>query len=321
MAVLVVVESINDQINKAGFELATYGYHTAKLLGTDNIALVIGKAGNADQLGVYGVSRVVTVAGSEQLGFDSQVYTSIIAEAAKQLGANTIILRNNANGKSIEGRLAVRLQAGSVSGVNALPSLQGEALVVSKSVYSGKAIVHYAINSDVKVLSLMGNAVQPEAVGSPVAPESISVNIPTPKVKVVERKTVSGVVPLPEAELVVSAGRGLKGPENWGIVEDLANVLGATTACSRPVADTGWRPHHEHVGQTGVAIRPNLYIALGISGAIQHLAGVNNSKVIVVVNKDPEAPFFKAADYGIVGDVFEVVPKLTEAFKRYKSKA
>jgi len=321
MAVLVVVESINDQINKAGFELATYGFHTAKLLGTESIALVIGKASNADQLGVYGASKVVTVAGTEQLGFDSQVYTSIIADAAKQLGANIIILRNNANGKAIEGRLAVRLQAGSVSGVNALPSLQGSAMVVSKSVYSGKAIVQYAISSEVKVLSLMGNAVQPEAVGSAISPESISVNIPTPKVKVVERKTVSGVVPLPEAELVVSAGRGLKGPENWGIVEDLANVLGATTACSRPVADTGWRPHHEHVGQTGVAIRPNLYIALGISGAIQHLAGVNNSKVIVVVNKDPEAPFFKAADYGIVGDVFEVVPKLTEAFKKYKSKA
>ena len=166
----------------------------------------------------------------------------------------------------------------------------------------------------------MGNALPPEVVGEEKPVEALSIPLPATQVKVVEVKRVEGIVPLPEAELVVSAGRGMKGPENWGMVEELASVLGATTACSRPVADAHWRPHHEHVGQTGIAIRPNLYIAIGISGAIQHLAGVNSSKTIVVINKDPEAPFFKAADYGVVGDLFEVVPQLTEAFRRYKAR-
>jgi electron transfer flavoprotein alpha subunit len=190
---------------------------------------------------------------------------------------------------------------------------------VKKSVFSGKAIAEYEISSAVKVISLMGNAVKPEATGSAVAVETISVASSKGRIRVKSVKTQEGIVPLPEAEIVVSAGRGMKGPENWGMVEDLATTLGATTACSRPVADAHWRPHHEHVGQTGIAIRPNLYIAIGISGAIQHLAGVNNSKVIVVINKDAEAPFFKAADYGVVGDLFEVVPQLNEAFKKFKA--
>jgi len=168
-------------------------------------------------------------------------------------------------------------------------------------------------------LSVMGNSLQPAIVGSAAPIEAIAVAIPASRIKVKSVSRIEGIVPLPEAELVVSAGRGLKGPENWGIIEDLAATLGATTACSRPVADVHWRPHHEHVGQTGIAIRPNLYIAIGISGAIQHLAGVNNSKTIVVINKDPEAPFFKAADYGVVGDLFEVVPALNEAIKKYKA--
>ncbi|MEO0788073.1 MAG: electron transfer flavoprotein subunit alpha/FixB family protein, partial [Bacteroidota bacterium] len=170
-----------------------------------------------------------------------------------------------------------------------------------------------------KLISVMGNSIPVQEVGGDATVESISLDLPASRVKVVETKRQEGTVPLPEAELVVSAGRGMKGPENWGIIEELATELGATTACSRPVSDVGWRPHHEHVGQTGIAIRPNLYIAAGISGAIQHLAGVNSSKTIVVINKDPEAPFFKAADYGVVGDLFDVVPKLTEAVKKYKS--
>jgi electron transfer flavoprotein alpha subunit len=165
----------------------------------------------------------------------------------------------------------------------------------------------------------MGNAVKPEQTGRAVATETLTLALNASKIRVKEVKTQEGTVPLPEAEIVVSAGRGMKDPGNWGIVEDLATTLGATTACSRPVADSHWRPHHEHVGQTGIAIRPNLYIAIGISGAIQHLAGVNNSKVIVVINKDPEAPFFKAADYGVVGDLFEIVPRLNEAFKQFKA--
>jgi electron transfer flavoprotein alpha subunit len=169
------------------------------------------------------------------------------------------------------------------------------------------------------VISVAGNSIKPLATGSAVAPTVISVAVPEAKTKVLSTKRSVGIVPLPEAEVVVSAGRGMKDPANWNIVEDLAEAIGATTACSRPVADSGWRPHHEHVGQTGIAIRPNLYIAIGISGAIQHLAGVNSSKVIVVINKDPEAPFFKAADYGVVGDLFEVVPRLTEAIKKFRS--
>ncbi|MEL6123813.1 MAG: electron transfer flavoprotein subunit alpha/FixB family protein, partial [Bacteroidota bacterium] len=188
--------------------------------------------------------------------------------------------------------------------------------MVSKPVFSGKAIAQCKIEGPKRVLTLMGNALPPAEVGSTCPVELVSVDVPTSNVEVIEQKTVEGVVPLPEAELVVSAGRGMKDPGNWSIIEELANTIGATTACSRPVADTGWRPHHEHVGQTGVAIRPNLYIAAGISGAIQHLAGVNSSKCIVVINKDPEAPFFKAADYGVCADLFDVVPKLTEAFRK-----
>lgn len=186
--------------------------------------------------------------------------------------------------------------------------------------FSGKAFATYEIKSDIKLLSLMGNSLQPEADGSEAEVTALEVDLPAPQVKVKEVKRMEGRTPLPEAELVVSAGRGMKGPENWSIIEDLAEKMNATTACSRPVADAEWRPHHEHVGQTGVAIRPNLYVAVGISGAIQHLAGVNSSKTIVVINKDPEAPFFKAADYGVVGDLFDVVPRLSKAVEEFKSK-
>ena len=191
-----------------------------------------------------------------------------------------------------------------------------------KPVFSGKAYAQVSLDTDVRVISLNPNSLKPEAGTGSAVVESFELALEDSDLDavLVKRETMgSGVVPLPEAELVVSAGRGMKGPENWGIIEELAGVLGATTACSRPVADTGWRPHHEHVGQTGVAIKPNLYIAIGISGAIQHLAGVNQSKTIVVINKDAEAPFFKAADYGVVGDAFEVVPKLTEAIRRFKN--
>ncbi|MEO1714453.1 MAG: electron transfer flavoprotein subunit alpha/FixB family protein, partial [Bacteroidota bacterium] len=252
--------------------------------------------------------------------FDSQVYTKVIATAANELGATVVVLSHSSTGKSLLGRLAVRLEAGSVAGVNAVPTVDG-GFKVTKSVFSGKAIAQYEINSDRKVLSLMGNSLQPVAVAAAVTPENLAVEVPASTIQVKSVEVVEGTVPLPEAELVVSAGRGMKGPENWGIVEELADTLGATTACSRPVADSDWRPHHEHVGQTGVAIRPNLYIAIGISGAIQHLAGVNNSKVIVVVNKDPEAPFFKAADYGVVGDLFDVLPRLNESLKKFKAEA
>lgn len=316
--VLVFAESPRGNLKKAAFEAVTYGKKVAELLGTSCTALTIGKVNGADELGRYGASRVLQASGSPD-HFDSQSCAAAIAEVAKNNGATVIIVSHTSTGKSIAGRLAVRMNAGLVSGVNSLPTLNGTALRVKKSVFSGKAIVEYEIGSAVKVLSLMGNAVKPEQSGNPVAVEAVSVSTGAGRIRVKEVKTQEGRVPLPEAEIVVSAGRGMKDPSNWGIVEELAETLGATTACSRPVADSDWRPHHEHVGQTGIAIRPNLYIAIGISGAIQHLAGVNNSKVIVVINKDPEAPFFKAADYGVVGDLFEIVPRLNEAFRKFKA--
>jgi electron transfer flavoprotein alpha subunit len=317
--VLVFAEATNGKFKKAAHEAVTYAKKTADVLGTDCCALTIGSVEDAGQLGIFGASHVLNIASPDVASFDSQVYTAAIAAAAQEVGAKVIILSHNSTGKNLVGRLAARLLAGSAPGVNAVPTASGDQLTVRKAVFSGKAYADVTITTDYKIISLSGNSIPVEESGSPVAVESFSPELPTAKTKVIETKRVEGTTPLPEAELVVSGGRGLKGPENWGVIEDLAEALGATTACSRPVSDVGWRPHHEHVGQTGVAIRPNLYIAAGISGAIQHLAGVNSSKTIVVVNKDPEAPFFKAADYGVVGDLFEVLPKLTAAINEHKA--
>lgn len=316
--VLVFTESHKGQFKKAAFEAVFYGYKTAQVLGTECAALVLGTAQGAEVLGQYGASKVYHVTDPALDQLDSQVHAAVIAGAVQTTGATVLILGHSSTGRALLGRLAARLNAGSVAGVNALPTNNG-AFRVNKPVFSGKASAEYEVKSDIKILSLMGNTLQPEVVGQPAPVESLNVSVPASRLTIKAVNRIEGQVPLPEAELVVSAGRGMKGPENWGMVEELAEVLGATTACSRPVADVGWRPHHEHVGQTGIAIRPNLYIAIGISGAIQHLAGVNSSKTIVVINKDPEAPFFKAADYGVVGDLFEVVPQLTAAIKRYKA--
>ena len=260
------------------------------------------------------------LAGGEAFAhLDGQVFTQAIVQAAAKEDAKVLIFPHNPDGKAIAPRVAARLKAGMVAGAIGLPDITGGGFVVRKNVFSGKAFAHVAILSDIKVISLNPNSFHVKESTGTATVESFQPIVSAPKVKVTAVNKVSGEVPLSEAEIVVSGGRGLKGPENWGLVEDLAHVLGAATACSRPVADAHWRPHHEHVGQTGLTIRPNLYIAIGISGAIQHLAGVNGSKVIVVINKDPEAPFFKAADYGIVGDAFEVVPKFTEAIKQLKA--
>lgn len=316
--VLVFAEATNGKFKKAAQEAVTYGAKTAAALGTECHALTLGAVEGAGELGRFGATKVYNVDGPALAGFDSSVYTAAIAGAAQQVGAKVIVLMHNSTGKNLVGRLAARLDAGSAPGVNSVPTTEG-GFTVRKAVFSGKAFADVQILTDYKVVSLAGNSIPVEETGSAVDVESLSLDLPAPKVKVLETKRAEGITPLPEAELVVSGGRGLKGPENWGVIEDLADVLGATTACSRPVSDVNWRPHHEHVGQTGVAIRPNLYIAAGISGAIQHLAGVNSSKTIVVVNKDPEAPFFKAADYGVVGDLFEVLPRLTEAIKQHKN--
>lgn len=318
--VLVYTEAQNGQFKKAALEAVTYGNKTAQAMGTQCAAVVIGSADNPASLGQYGASEVITVSSPNLGHFDSQTYANALAQVAKGKNAQVVILPHTSAGKSLAGRLGVKLNAGVVSAANALPNVDGGTFKVKKNVFAGKAIAEYEIKSAVKVLTLSGNSLQPETGGAEANVTAMDVDIPASRVTVKDVSLQQGdVAPLPEAELVVSAGRGMKGPENWGIIEDLANAIGATTACSRPVADTGWRPHHEHVGQTGVAIKPNLYIAAGISGAIQHLAGVNSSKCIVVINKDPEAPFFKAADYGVCADLFDVVPKLTEAIKKAKA--
>ncbi len=316
--VLVLADHSNGQFKKATLEVVTYAKKVAELMSTECTAVVIGNTENAGSLGQYGANKVLTISNGALDNFDSQTYTSAIAQAAEKVGAKVIILSHNSTGKSLVGRLAARMDAGVISGAKALPTMS-DGFVVEKNVFSGKGVASYKLDTDVKIISLMGNSIQPEVLGADVTPEALDTQIEASKTKVLERKTVSGIVPLPEAELVVSAGRGMGAADKWGIIEELAECLGATTACSRPVADTGWRPHHEHVGQTGVAIRPNLYFAIGISGAIQHLAGVSSSKVIVVINKDPEAPFFKNADYGVVGDLFDIVPRLNTALKEFKA--
>jgi electron transfer flavoprotein alpha subunit len=323
MSILVYAEFVDGKPKKSTFEAVYYAAQLAQQLQTKAVALTIGPADGADlaALGQYGVAQVLH-AGEDRLAqFQSKAYTKVIAAAAQAVQADVVVLTHNANGKALAGRVAVRLEAGLVSGAIALPQTEA-GFSLRKPVFSGKAFAQINIQTGPKVISVNPNSLKPEAGSGSATVETLPVSLADSDfdARLVKRETMSGdVVPLPEAELVVSAGRGMKGPEHWGIIEELAATLGATTACSRPVADTGWRPHHEHVGQTGVAIKPNLYIAIGISGAIQHLAGVNQSKTIVVINKDAEAPFFKAADYGVIGDAFEVVPKLTQALKSFKN--
>lgn len=316
--VLVYAESGEDRIKKAGQEAITFGKQLATQTGTTCVALIMGPMPNPAQAGKYGADSVLHAADAGFIHFDAQSFARTISDAAASKDAEYVILSHSSRGKALTGRLAILLEAGCVSGVTEVSSTEGSCKA-TKGVYSGKAFAKVEIKTAKKVLSVMGNALQPMMDGAAAPVETLDVKPQSARVTFVKTDQVEGTVPLPEAERVVSAGRGMKGPENWGIIEELAAELGATTACSRPVADSDWRPHHEHVGQTGIAIRPNLYIAIGISGAIQHLAGVNRSKVIVVINKDPEAPFFKAADYGVVGDLFEVVPRLTQAIRDMKA--
>jgi electron transfer flavoprotein alpha subunit len=317
MSVLIFIDHSDGQVKKASLEALSYGAALAGQLGVAAEGILLGTVTtDPGSLGRYGVKKVHQAAREELNHLDAQVYAKIIADAATASGATVLVFSNNLSGKAVAARVAARLKAGLVSGAVALPDTTN-GFVVKKNVFSGKAFAHVALNTPVKVIALNPNsyAIKEGEGSAEIVPLAVTA---TPRVKVVSATQASGQVPLTEAEIVVSGGRGLKGPENWGMIEELAKLLGAATACSRPVADAHWRPHNEHVGQTGIAIAPNLYIAIGISGAIQHLAGVNRSKVIVVVNKDPEAPFFKAADYGIVGDAFEVVPKMIEAVKKLK---
>ncbi|HEV8084791.1 MAG: electron transfer flavoprotein subunit alpha/FixB family protein [Chitinophagaceae bacterium] len=319
MSVLIFLDQADGHIKKNSFEAACYGAKVAELTGTTAEGIVFGNV-NDDlaALGNYGLKKIHAIKNPELNNLDAEVFTKIIADTAEQTGAGIIVFSNNMNGKSIAPRLSARMKAGLVSGAISLPDLSN-GFVVKKNVFSGKAFANVSIKTDKKIISLNANAYKVTKVEGSAEVVEHTVTIPAIKVKVTAVNKVIGEVPLSEADLVISGGRGLKSGENWHLITDLAKELGAATACSRAVADADWRPHHEHVGQTGLTISPNMYFAVGISGAIQHLAGVNRSKVIVVINTDPEAPFFKAADYGIVGDAFVVMPKIIEAVKKLKA--
>ncbi len=322
MSVLVYTEINKGKVKKASLEAVNYGAKIAELTGSSVTAVVANAdAAQLEEIGKAGAKKILSIKNDALKGLDSSLICSAVEQAAKAEGAKVIVFAFDITGKAVAPRLAAKLKAGLVAGAVAHPTVSGSSLEVKKNVFSGKATAVYTIHSDIKVISLLPNSF-PVSLGANAATVTdFNVELAASKIKVKEQKStdVGGMVPLPEAELVVSAGRGMKGPENWAMIEELAKTLNATTACSRPVADMHWRPHHEHVGQTGIAIRPNLYIAIGISGAIQHLAGVNGSKTIVVINNDKEAPFFKSADYGVVGDAFTIVPKLTEAVKKLKA--
>ena len=318
MAVLIYADTSSGKISKAALEAATYGSKIAQKKGVSSVVVTYGKASDdiLKQFGNHGVSKVLVNRNLETA--DSGQLSKLVVNAAEKETAEIIIFSHDLTGKAVAPRVAARLEGGLVAGAIDYPDMEGT-FTVRVNVFSGKAFADIEVHAAKKIISVLPNSVGPEEINGTATIEEYAPDCGVPRVVVKEIKKNEGEISLPEAELVISAGRGLKGPENWGIIEDLARELGAATACSRPVADIGWRPHHEHVGQTGIAIAPNLYIAVGISGAIQHLAGVNRSKVIVVINSDPEAPFFKAADYGIVGDAFQIVPRITEAVRQFKA--
>ncbi len=322
MSVLVYVENTGGQFKKATFELLSYGKVIADKLNTTLAAVSIGNVSDETlaSLGKYGVSKVLNVSDNRANEFNSQAYASAICQAATAENATVVLVSNSFAGRGLAPRVAVKLKAAFADGAVELPEISDK-FIVKKGAYSGKAFAHLELKSAIKVISLNANSYKVVETGGTAEVAAFAPTFAEHDFKSVVKETIraSDKISLPDAELVVSGGRGLKGPENWGMVEELATLLGAATACSKPVSDADWRPHSEHVGQTGIAISPNLYIAIGISGAIQHLAGVSSSKCIVVINKDPEAPFFKAADYGIVGDAFEVVPKLIAAVKALKA--
>jgi len=318
--VLVFAEQQKGTFKKSVFEAVNYGAKIAADMGKECHAVVLGPCTEAATLGQYGATQVHHYSSENLSKLNSKLYTQALTDAVEKNNAEVIIFSNSIGAKAIAPRISAKLKAGLVSGAVDYPNTSN-GFVVKKSVFSGKAFANVQINSEKKVIALTPNSFAVSTSEEQANVNEHQIELEPNDITIVSENLITGTVPLSEAELVVSGGRGLKGPENWGILENLADSLGATLACSRPVADSDWRPHHEHVGQTGGTIRPNLYIAVGISGAIQHLAGVNTSKTIVVINKDPEAPFFKAADYGIVGDAFEVVPRLTEAIKKYKEQS
>ena len=319
--ILIYIEQSEGVPKKTSLEAISYGVQLSKILNIEAVGLIIGKASiDTANISNVGLPKIIQRCDENIAHFDSQQFSEIITETIEKLKITYFIISNNQIGKSVAPRVACKIQAGLVSNVIELPA-SSNVNTFKKIVFSGKAFSNVTILTEKKVISISPNSFSPiiENVQTEVIQEDN--NISKANSKLIKKEKTSGTISLTEADIVVSGGRGLKGPENWFLIEDLAKVLGAATACSRPVADSDWRPHHEHVGQTGIQISPNLYIAIGISGAIQHLAGVNRSKIIVVINKDPEAPFIKAANYAIIGDAFEIVPKLTEALKLFKNQS
>jgi electron transfer flavoprotein alpha subunit len=324
MSIFVFAENIDGIFKKSTLEAVRYGSEIAKNQNTTCTALSIGNVADTQlqNLAAYGADKVISVSHDKLNQFVAEAYAKVIANVAAQENASVVVISNTYSGKSVAPRVAAKLKAAIASGVISYPKTDN-GFVVRRGVFSGKAFADVNLTTAVKVLAITPNTFdlsensKPANITTADAGLSDADFVTTP----VEVSRVTGKIPLTEAEVVVSGGRGLKGPENWGLIENLAQTLGAATACSKPVSDMHWRPHDEHVGQTGITIKPNLYIAVGISGAIQHLAGVSSSKVIVAINKDPEAPFFKAADYGIVGDAFEVLPKITEAAQKLKAQS
>lgn len=317
MSVLILAETSEGRFKKSAFEVTAYGKKVAEQLGTTTVVLAINST-NPSELYTYGAEKVLNVSNESLATFNAKVYANLIQQAAEKENAQVIIIDSNANGLYMAPMVAVNLNAGLATNVMALPSSTAP-FTVKRKAFSSKGFNNTVINTEVKVICLSKNSFgivenKVEGTTEEYTPITTEATITSEKIE-----QTTGTITISDADIVVSGGRGLKGHENWGIIEELAQVLGAATACSKPVSDLGWRPHSEHVGQTGKPVASNLYIAIGISGAIQHLAGVNSSKVKVVINTDAEAPFFKAADYGIVGDAFEVVPKLIEKLKEFKT--
>ena len=319
MSILIYAESAEGKFKKVAFELASYGKKVAEALGTTVTAVTI-NAGDVSELSKYGVDKVLKVSSDKLSKFTAKAYADVIKQAAQKEGTKVVLLSSTTDSLYLAPLVAVSLDAGYASNVVGLP-VSTSPFQVKRNAFSNKAFNITEISTDVKVLGLAKNSYGVFENASSLAEEDFSPSIGDNDfgVKVESVEKVTGKVTIADAEVVVSGGRGLKGPENWGMLEELASVLGAATACSKPVSDLGWRPHSEHVGQTGKPVATNLYIAIGISGAIQHIAGINSSKVKVVINADADAPFFKVADYGIVGDAFEIVPKLTEKLKEFKA--
>ncbi len=321
MSVLIFVELDNGSIKKTSLEAVAYGAAVAQTQGTTATVLAIGNADSNElaKAGTYGASKVLHANDAALSNENAMAYASVLAAAVQQESSKIVILPKSGLSDAMGARVAAKLGASIVSGVTELPDLSN-GFQVKRSIYTGKAFATVEVKGDIKILGIKKNAIEAQEGSGTATVESFTPSLPDGDftAKVINQEKASGELSLTEADIIVSGGRGMKGPEHWQPLLDLAEALGAATGCSKPVSDLDWRPHHEHIGQTGIKVAPNLYIACGISGAIQHLAGVNSSKVIVAINKDPEAPFFKAADYGIVGDVFDVLPRLTKAVKESK---